>query len=1350
MLVVNKKSTLLIVFTLFISCVSFAYSGDISYTYTKSGRYLSNNNILSVTEDSLGLIWLCSASEIMRFDGVDFTKLPSKVMNEIIQNDNQLLSVKYINGNKLAICSKSGLFIYDIARHYLRKVPCFNDVRVMSVIPDAVGNLYLNTINGLYLYSLGRDECKMMTQIKDNNFDGYRNTTMSLGLDGNIFYSGRNSTVVLSLENGIINSDIFNTQEVVKYDTILRANKPVRIFADQWGYLWVWDRLQLSARKINKDKSFGEEIYSLRNTEISTVYHDSNGNTWVGLRAKGNMLISRTLTGGINSIELKAISNQNEDLHNTTNQYFRHSNGVLLIATRNGLFEIDSPKSSPFNYIRSGTAINSITHNTVSGLYLDGNNVLWVGTSGGLNRIEFSNLQNNIFSVQKYVDSRVEIDKIQENKIENIVRDDNGFLWIGTKGKVTLFDPVSCQFFDNPQLLDEMNRECSFARCIHKHNGDIWIGFESGGVAYYKKNSQKVIIPKIIIDGDKVNNCISIAVDKQNSIWIGTKNKGVLRFKFSNNKIEELEHVDIHGFGEDSMSVTKLFVDPSNNVWAGTSNGFFVFNRENNRFEHIPLLGEDNTYISGVTADNVGNIWISSLKGIYKYSVSGRSSFYYEINNDGFARADYVFNSISNNAGYIFMAGVNGLTYFSPEAIKDDTTHYNLLITDFSILNHNPDVGSGSLAADINYTDNVRLTHRDYQFSIEFSAMAFAESDKIKYRYKLEGLDRDWFYTGSERRYVSYNNLAAGRYKFVVQSTNTSGKWIENTKILNIEVLPSPWLSWWSFLVYLALAGVIVYLILRIWFRWNILKNRDDINSWRMKFYTSVSYSFKTPVTLMQAPLNNLIENYGILTEEEGRDMLLIMQRNCKRLAKQVEQLIEFRKIDDRKSSIRPKELDIISVIKAVCETIQGLSSAKGINVRFESNIDSVVLFFDPEKIETVMFNLISNAVKNIKSGNDVIVKCKVDSSQYRLWIEVSGVKYLVGHSNNNILRRFRQSITVPSDEEYGNEISMLLTKEFIELHKGVISFESTENNTGVYKFFLLLGESHLKHSAKAEITHDTMQTKDRYVDPIIGVNEVKSRNKKLPSISIISAESDTSYFIQKILSSSFNVYTYRDGAMFTNDPKSVKSAIVIIESSQTNKKDVMRFCTEIKHTNTLNHISVLVLGDSAEAKQEMYSAGADAYIIKPFSSSYIILRVNQMLEARYNIIEKAKKEFITTPKSIALQSSDEKFLAKAMEYLEKNIGDEAMSIDKFADSMNLSSSMLYRKIKFLTGVSPVEFIRSVRMKRAAQLLENETFSIAEIACKVGFSDTRYFSTCFKKMYGLTPSQYQQQGSTFQ
>lgn len=1316
------------------------------YRNRSSLQVLSDRNITAITKDDHGFIWLATRSELVRFDGNTYQAVSTEINKTLFEKEKAVQCLYFSAPDLLLIGLNRGFFIYDIHTRSLTEINELDDIRVNSVF-SLRETLYLNTPSGIFHFSPEKKSVESVFDLRQIlSVDNLPNVASFFAPDskGRCWFLVGGCLMRLTGLNALDDGLVFSE---VKPDTVRMLVGESRMTVDKYDNMWICDRQKVTIFNIRADGTL--HSLSVEQMEASALLIEDNY-VFICNRGKGNIILQKDRDGKEIRREEFSVSPHFDDLASHANVFFADRDGNLWIGTRGGLFMFPYRQESPFVNIRSSINIpNTLTHNTVSDVYVEGRNTIWVGTAYGLNKVTFSGPASDNYTLTRILDDRPGENYVNNNKIEQIAIDSEGIMWLGTKAYLKFYNPRQNTYPSKP-LLESKIKGRAFVRSIYRdRNNNMWLGFVDEGLFVSDpegKNVSEILSPK-----GKPVSCRVITGSNNNIIWVATRTDGILRIE---NNIQSDYFIKKQYYPKSinagiGVTPTALHVDKHNNIWAGTEQGLYKYNHERDTFIFMDIhYGDYPKYIVGIIDDNRGNLWLASPAGIYKYNISERTTQFIMLNTGNFARENYVFGCDICSDDYIYMGGLNGLTFFNPKDIITDTAHYNVQITDFRVHNKPVQVGSYILAEDINHVDRIKLNYTDNQFTFAFSALSYTNEYEIKYSYKLEGIDNEWNYLGTGDNNITYNNLSWGTYTLKMRCTNSMGIWQDNVKSLVIRVNPPLLLRWYFLLLYVIIVSFVVWLLYQMWSLRMKLKLQADLEDHKLKFYTDLTYNIKAPLTLLQSPLNYMKDHYISMSEEEINYMLTTMSRNSNRISLLVEKLVGFRRVTQGKTMLHLVRTDFIVYVQSIYESFKDLFASKNITFTFASNVDHLELVFDTNHMETILSNILSNAYRFTKSGGTVTIDCSLDTSDSKAWVEV--IDTGVGIEKDNLNRVFDRFWTGEAGrKEGGVGIGLNLTKELVELHHGEIRVDSTPQIGTKVRFSILLGNAHFGNAIINEPNEHVLaheHIKDYIESERIGPESVPKKPANVPLVYMADQNAQLLEFVRRTLRMTFQVKTFDNPNALYEEVLKQKPKLILSAFVFAGERKGLVLCKQIKSNPEMNDIPFMFVTSHSndEDKKIAYECGSDAFIAKPFEIDHLEKRMQILLQSQENIREKAKREFIVNPKNIHIESADDKFLAKVISIIEKHIDDEEFTIDAFASKMNLSTSMFYRRIKSLTQLSPLEMLRSYRLKHAAKLLESKAYNVSEVASKVGFSDVRYFSICFKKEFGISPSTYQQ------
>ena len=1104
------------------------------------GNQLTNNTITAITNDADGFLWIATKSELVRFDGRSYIYPTGDVNRTLFKNENVVQKLYFRAPDLLYICSNRGLFRFNIRNHKLKPLQPFEGIRINSIIFTKGESMIVNSVEGLQYFNPANEKKEMFVPFSKSNESNLYPYGTSAAEDsyGNLWVYANNLLLHLSHSQGITKRINQLPPGEIRIDTLLELKTPHQLFIDKFDILWWWDRQSLKSGQITPSDKL--DFISTSIMEVTSLGAQGNNLIFCN-RGKGNTLINRNAKGMEVGRQEILLNDQFDDLSNTANAFYCDSENRIWIGTRDGLFMLRTEEKSPFQNIKNDrNSANSLQHTTVSDVLVESNNVVWIATANGLNRVHFVDKSKEKFEIESFIDKRPEKNPLDGNKVQSMTIDRSGLLWLGTKDNLKFFNPKTKRFIDKPYLLKKLKKK-TFVRALYRDLSDnIWIGFESGGIFRYDSKTDSVYPIDIQVENHRLNECMTINGSTSGEVWIGSRYSGLFRaFPDRNGTFYSYKQYELTGSNNDlsqlSNSITAIFTDPNHNIWIGTADGLFLYDYEKDSFKRIIFSDIENNpqYISGIINDNRGNLWISTPVGIHKYRMADNRNSFFPLYNRNLTRVSFRFTSTKDSSGYIYLTSINGLTYFDPDLITSKTTTYKLFFTDFKVQNQSVPIGSEILPQDINYMDRIVLKYAENQFSFSFSALTYEKIENVNYAYMLDGVDKDWINSGFGTRNISYGNLPWGKYELKVRCTNASGEWQPDIRKIQIIVKTPWWATWYSFLFYTFVIAIIAGMIIRIWRLRAELKTRSLINRMRLKFFTNISYSIKTPLLLLQNPLQSLINSYEEFSREQIKNMLETMDSNSKRLSILIDQLAEIRRIDQGRVILQIDEDDLVAFVAKIFHAFENTFLSSGIEFTFDTNVASKMLLFDKIKMEVVLFNLLSNALKFSPSGSKVELSCNYVSSEKRFWISVTDHGYGIDKKHlPHIFDQFWSNDLTEKGQLSGAGIGLSLAKEYIELHHGEIFVESTLNEGSVFKFYLLRGNEHFKDQMTATENASIGQKTviEEYIKSIsnYGINQ-KDMGADKQVVVVVEENEELRTRIMNLLESHYKVVAFTD-----------------------------------------------------------------------------------------------------------------------------------------------------------------------------------------------------------------------------
>jgi signal transduction histidine kinase/DNA-binding response OmpR family regulator len=863
------------------------------------------------------------------------------------------------------------------------------------------------------------------------------------------------------------------------------------------------------------------------------------------------------------------------------------------------------------------------------------------------------------------------------------------------------------------------------------------------------------------LKGTKIQNTINaIFEDSNNTIWLAiNQSDGLVKLEDEN-----WEHTKYP-----IPNVTCIFED-NDFIWLGTSNnGLFRLNTKTESIKNFKSPDFSNKDIMGILDDDLGNLWLSSSEGLFlfnkkteKYSGLQRA---HGIKNDVFKRRA----NLKSIDGNMYFGGLNGMISFNPKLIKEGVFSPNIEITDITIgskKNSNPK--EYSLLGEIISTQTLHLDYNENTLFFNFAALNFSQPEKTEYAYKLEGFD-DWNFIGINRK-ATYTNLDPGTYKFKVKATNSNGEWVSESKSIKITISQPPWATWWAYALYAIAAMGLYFLVkdiisnrirLKNELKLEHFKNEEEkkLHEMKYRFFTNISHDLRTPLTLILGPLEKLLQiHHG---DNTVRNLYTTAYKNAEHLLRLVNQLMDFRKLETVHNQLVVAQGNIVFFIYEIFLSFQEQARIRNIEYTFNSEDENILVFFDRDKIEKVFYNLLSNAFKFSRDGTKISIDISFDGNHcegfpagfLKIVISDEGIG-IPENELETVFDRYTLASQAKSLIENSTGLGLDIAKGFVKLHKGSISVQSEKNKGSKFSVCLPLGSSHLV-SQQIDVNFKNSESEFHYQEsaieaPII-FKAIDDKNKSLQALLLIVEDNlDIQVYLQGIFTSNYRILTASNGE------DGLEKAIehlpdLIISDVMMPKMNGIELCSSLKRDLKTSHIPIILLSarTSLIFKVNGLETGADDYVGKPFTPQILELKVKNLIEGRKKLRERFVKEFNLSPKELAVNTADERFLEILIEGVERNMKNSDFGIEFLGKEVKMTRGHLYRKVKAMTGMTASEFVRFVRLRYAANLLKNSLLNINEICYEIGFQDPNYYRKCFKKMYGVSPSEYKENPSKY-
>jgi signal transduction histidine kinase/ligand-binding sensor domain-containing protein/DNA-binding response OmpR family regulator len=1326
---------------------------------------LVNNEVTSIIQDKKGFIWFGTRGGLHRFDGYEM-----KLLKNDFSKANNLLSqsVEVLQNGKKNIVwvgtKSGGLSSYDLSTG-----------RITNFVNNSVGN---TGFNADYILSLLDTESEKLLIGTWKGFQYLDKTTGKFNVLNSTWktfdiHPDGNNGYWLATDNGLrhLNKDLINDQA---FDFGMPGINVSSIVTDkQNNCLWLgtWDKGLIKFNHTTKEfRFFRHQANNNRSISSNNTYRlhlDSKGTLWIG-----------TWGGGLNRFDRSTEVAEKMDLSipgvfTNDNQIIltiqEDPSGLIWVGTDGaGAFKIDLNPKKFFNIGYKSNVFGSTTH--VLSVYVDPFNKLWLGTKGG--DIQYSADWKNFSRLR--ITATDELNTPSSPYESRAFIQEGEYIWIATnKGLIRVKNNKASTGQYELFIPDTKNAKSISGKKINvivkDSSGRIWVGTQENGLSYIsgfdKANKPlfKNYLPAYGVKGALQNERVScMLVDSKKRLWIGTY-KGLHLYDPVSDNFRFYTQTGELNYSISNNTILCLAEDQAGNIWAGTQYGLNkISGLEGDKLKvsiYTTKEGLPNDYIHAVIPDNKDNIWASTNKGIIRISGKDKSIAVFD-KRDGIQS-----DMFSENASYkgllnqFFFGGVEGLTYFNPDSITINKFSPPVYFTNLRINNKPFEFGqqkgdSALLDRPFYETPNITLTHRENIIAIEFAALDFRAPDKNEYMYMLEGFNKDWVYAGNNRL-VSFTNLNPGNYSLKVKATNSDKIWSEVPYALNIKVLPPPWKTWWAYSIYIALFIFLLWLTRYFGLKQAALRNQlaltrlarqqeNELADFKERLFTNISHEFRTPLTLILGPVDDMLNRRKMDTFIERG--LRLIQKQSRRMLRMVNQLLDYQKAEagSLKLTIQPGE--IISFCRDIFIGFNDEAERRGIHYTFNTSEKYFSYSFDHNKLEIILFNILANAFKFTPNGENISLGIhKAKNGSCEIVIQDTG-RGIPSDELNSIFDRFYRGKGNDATTISGTGIGLSFVKELTELHGGTIVAESDGIKGSLFKIVLPPVENNeIVATSVFDPSHNFEQKDEETIKSVT----MQTENEQLPYepeqsiILVVEDDADIQQYVSDILSPSFKVMTAANGK------EGIEKALeiipdVIVSDIMMPEIDGIELCKTLKSHKDTSHIPIILLTALTDMSHHVQGIreGADVYLPKPFNSQLLLVHIHNLINSRNKLKELYAKKVFLGSGNFEIQSFEEEFLFKVMKIVEDNIPNTNFSSDELAGLMYMSRSTFYRKLKAVTGMSGNEFIRTARLNFAVKLLESGKYSVTDAAYESGFNDIKYFRKRFQDQFGVSPSDY--------
>jgi len=1320
---------------------------------------LSSSSVNAIIKDRYGYMWFATEDGLNKFDGVNFTVYRHNLSDTTSIGGNVITALCEDRLGNLWVGTNQCLSVYDRRRDAFTNFQFMGNSATRAICSDHLGNLWVGGYFGLYKlqYEISKDQAAQLTLVKTQQL--MTKTVLSIFEDSRQrLWVGTNAGLNRYVETS---NRFIEFKHVDGVPSSIAGNAVRSITEDSNKNLWFGNINGLS-QLMSDGTSFKNFILNKSSNpapggnSVYAVRADKNGQLWIGTE------------DGLNLFDLKSENwqtlrsdprNKYSLVGKSVRSLFIDDIGIYWIGTYQGGVSKYDKNLAFFNLKESNPSdAFGLTSSFVTSFVEAPSGDIYVGTDGG--GLNLYNRKTGLFDHPKLIPG-IENARLIILAMERVGND----LWIATyRHGVYVLNMLSGSVKHYSKGTGPNDLPGDEVFCLKKDSkGNIWIGTNGNGVAVYESKTRNFYYPGAVSDARErlLANwyCRAIEEDQFGNIWIASSGAGIAVYNPLDSRIK------IYNTGNSNLPsnvVLNLHLDHTGNMWVGTlGGGLSAFVNKTEKFvSYSEEHGLANAVVYKILEDNLGKIWVSTNKGLSSFDQQTHKFKNYTYQN-GLQRSAFSLGAgLKTIDGDIFFGGLAGFNYFDPLTLHSNTNVPSLQFTALKISNKTVVPGEGeAISEHISAAKEIRLDYKQ-NFSLDFIALDYTAPQDSRYAYKLQGFDKDWNMAGSSHTAV-YTNLDPGEYVFHVKAISDNGSWATPEKTIRIIVKPPFWRTGYAYTLYALLIVSVIFLLRyqgmrklknkfvleqeRLQVKQMIEQERKEaerqheFDQLRIKFLTNLSHEFRTPISLIVGPVERLLSQEA---EAEKKQQLSMVKRNAGRLLNLVNQLLDFRKLDENELKLNLTAGNIISFIKDISESFKEIAEVKQIKFKCSSSVTDYDTFFDRDKLERILLNLLSNAFKFTSKGGTIEVAIE-KGLEDNLKIIVSDTGMGMSEEvQDKIFDRFFQANESQDVLNQGSGIGLSIAKEFVRLHGGSIEVESEKGKGSVFTVLL---------PCKPITTPDQSL-------PLNGTGTEFGKNHLLPAsttrkngvsqkftVLVIEDNDDFRHYLRDNLNPYYKIVEASDGKEGWQKILSAHPHVVVSDINMPGM-DGIALSQKMKADRRTSHIPILLLtaigGDANQLKG--LETGASDYLTKPFNFEILNIKIRNLVALNHNLKETYSRQINVVPTGVEVevQSGDELLLTKITQYIETNIDSPDLNVEELSKQLFMSRGSLYNKIVELTGEAPVEFIRSIKLKKAAQLLEKSDMKIAQVGYAVGFSSPNYFARAFKAKYNLSPSEY--------
>lgn len=1333
---------------------------------------LSHGQVNSILKDSHGYLWFGTSSGLNLYNGYSIQTFTYDPRDTASVSATDILDLFEGPEGNLWISTTNGLNIYDHAtQSFSQDLSAYFDaydlpnanVEYIMQAPDN-SFWFLSTGAGLTRYNPVDQSSVHFTQssVKHRISSGDV-AAIQPAPEGNIWVVHRNGLIEEIDPNSLSVVKVYNGLNQIFGQIQQNYELAVDGDSDLWIYMPHTSEgvffLDTSEQRMVNFRTSSTKT-KLNTNLVRGVVEASPGVIWIGTDHGGINVIDKE-TGEVNYIRNQP-EVENSLVHNSVYYLYKDNEDIIWVGTyKNGVNFYHKSLKRFEHYRRVSVDAESLPFDDVNRFLEDEKGNLWIGTNGG--GLLYFDRQNNKY--KQYLSDPEDPNSLSSNVIVSLAMSKDSELLVGTYfGGLNVFDGQKFRHYIHDENEPGSISANNIWELYKDSRDDIWISTLSGGLDRWDQASDQIThFPANTSASDSTLNIsfvYAIEEDTSGNIWVAGGG-GIDIIDQQTGTINADKPIALNVLSENT--ITSLHYDRFGRMWIGSQEGLYVYNKGQMRV-FTEADGLPHNTIVTIVEDQHHHLWLGTPNGISNLVLAtdsdepqGRFVNYDE--SDGLQGK--VFNenaALGLSSGEIVFGGANGFNIFRPDNLIPNLTVPDIVFTDFQLFNKSLSVGEmykgrAILPFEINSIDELVLRHNENVFSIEFAALNFIHPTKSEYLYKLEGFDSEWRMADQTRR-ITYTNLDAGSYSLKVKASNNDGIWNDEGISLNIVVKPPFYATNLAYVIYAVLTILALYITRRLILareraKYKLEQERrearqmHELDLLKIRFLTNISHEFRTPLSLIIAPLDRLISTYGSADQKQ----FLMMKRNAKRLLNLVNQLLDFRKLEVDTIELNKSDGNIIKFIHESVHSFADLSENKRISLSFKADREDLFVSFDMDKLEKILFNLLSNAFKFTPENGrvDVSVTCMdmAESPEPQKLVSIVVRDNGIGipeEKQRNVFERFFRNDTPGSVVNQGSGIGLSITREFVQIHGGTIELESAPEQGSCFTVRIPLRELHAPAYPEPL---ERLEQLERDFELIPDEEQKPVGKNGFPLVLLVEDNDDFRFYLKENIGIHYQVVGARHGKEGWQKSLSLLPDLIVSDLMMPEMNGV-EFCKKVKEDQRTSHIPFIMLTADTQddSKLQGLNNGADDYVTKPFNFEILLSRINNLISQHKSLQEAYSRKISIETSEIEITSLNDKLIQEAVRLVEENISNPSFNVELMSRELGLSRAHLYKKMVALTGMTPLEFIRKIRLQRAAQFLKKSQLTVAEVAYKVGFNNRKYFTKYFKQEYNMLPSAF--------